>query len=1638
MGDTEEENIFNQLIHNDPDNDLTEEERQLDIDVDEGFSPDSPRFDPTVETPPRDFSNEEIDPDFIISSTEDAHINMDSINMLVNEGDLFIIIFEEDEEFNDHLAIVKDIQGDQISFVNEYQTDLPKIQYTDGNIILQADDYHIIDIEKVEEFDMDNISDTEFLIEEINEELDITETTVKEYTIQEKKEDMITELISALQGQGNDILIHEISSMMDDIVTIMGNDVYDTSSSALQFIKHILHKKSYILPRWIIPIITNKKVLYKEEEEDNEELEDTIHKDYITTLEQTYNIANTFNEYNPNSYSTIIKKLNAFQPYENDNSEQKIIPYEGLYIRSCNPCNTLSTQIPYDMVNTRKEHLLPIKQSNVTVLSTILPKENLALAGFYTLPHTFQDFTIKCGSINLYEYYLLSNVKYSYKPFSKRFENDKIIPHMMNTDTTNMDPLWELNIHSYLFYPEVTQEQIGDVLETNFPNLKNIIQVIPKDIFDSILNYQDFEKVFLHYDINIHSISPDERIMIHEKIKDNIQSFIRNYNKTYKRKVIKNVVKKKISLSLSDKIKLAKNYISTILDIPLKNYYLHKIITKFSRNAHINEDKNYLYENIDDGSQKLMCNHNLYSCISHHNKEAFDTLMSNFGDVPVGGNIYCKICGHYLCPESFSTLEGFSDDKPSNTREVLNTDQDTINEYNEEQLAIQKNIIIICNLIGCKLTKYDEKQIINHYESINQEELINHRYNTPSVFKKLPMYSGIIKQYKMVIPAKTPQEKQQNKKNKVLRDKALSTLKEYLVACNQLFSNIFLILFYLQTSIPPYLLKSKQNIYLWDTLTQNETWDTVKHQPHQKISVDTIDTILMIIQKIIKEQPANPFWKHISQFLKESNDYKGFPNFKEQFMFSSSYILRNDSLKKKLKLYFDFNQDEGSAIYYKEHWPTFKPKRDTVLITSINKNVTDQLKEEPFKKLLLKKYSTLQYENISHITPLREAYETPKYQTFSIPYSDIMKNEAYQRLFDYSVHLHGTSTEIPIINLLIHRFLDTIPDPGPVKTILSNGIGWKDGITNINYQDFKTTFVKDITEHFKRKQNSDKDTINIYIHIHLNNWNGMLLNGHPKRNYNNYTPNVFPREPFEDIDKDHITNLFKQYCTNDDDEIVETFNNDYFITNLIADPNIQRDIVCDSSLSKTKENFEKIIKYTLQKNEIPTRQSSNEHISYDSRIYSFIEENNLLENNTTDTFQLFQDIYYLRNLEDPIPQSLLVLNNMILLNDKYKNIIQSYFIDAKESEIISQDQYRRYTSLSGRSLETVSILLDKYLDECPYIGNHTDTISSIVARLSQFNDLPGTLLHDNIPKQWKISDTNIEHMKTFINQNEFLLHGDTFNLSTKEKYSGFNNYRGQYNLSLCFQGLHEYIKKFNYKNIDILVGESSSNPTSFFTEDFCLELKKILFLHLFIQIIDYCNALRDEISVVSNNANLLYQSLEIQDQLTIQSSIGICTRFCFDLFIHFFEDYTDPMWIHQISVNLTNELSKQKEREKQNLINDLESKSNDERYVTTQLQTYGIVNWFGNAGKDNLERKKGDDYQSQLLNDRIETVKELFYSNEDAIQQQELNGVDTVHLNLGENDDTNETLDGGYDYHEEGSDIEGDDDNDDEGNYRED
>ena len=207
-----------------------------------------------------------------------------------------------------------------------------------------------------------------------------------------------------------------------------------------------------------------------------------------------------------------------------------------------------------------------------------------------------------------------------------------------------------------------------------------------------------------------------------------------------------------------------------------------------------------------------------------------------------------------------------------------------------------------------------------------------------------------------------------------------------------------------------------------------------------------------------------------------------------------------------------------------------------------------------------------------------------------------MNNESYERLFDYSNHLHGKCNSIPILNLLTKRFLNTIPDSEAIEQII-DPIQW-DSFTkefkSIDYQDFKQTFMIKITEYFKNKNPNDKNTIDTYIHIKLNNWNGMLLNGHPKRNYFYSPPIIYPDESFEEIiETDMINKLFDKYCFGDDDSINEKYDNDKFIFNLIAGPTVQREVVCTKTITKTKENFEKILDFKRNNCILPLQEITN-------------------------------------------------------------------------------------------------------------------------------------------------------------------------------------------------------------------------------------------------------------------------------------------------------------------------------------------------------------------------------------------------------------------------------------------------------------
>ena len=58
-----------------------------------------------------------------------------------------------------------------------------------------------------------------------------------------------------------------------------------------------------------------------------------------------------------------------------------------------------------------------------------------------------------------------------------------------------------------------------------------------------------------------------------------------------------------------------------------------------------------------------------------------------------------------------------------------------------------------------------------------------------------------------------------------------------------------------------------------------------------------------------------------------------------------------------------------------------------------------------------------------------------------------------------------------------------------------------------------------------------------------------------------------------------INQLFKKYCLDENGEINERYSIDQFIYNLLADPSIEREAICDQLLVKTSENFYRILDF---------------------------------------------------------------------------------------------------------------------------------------------------------------------------------------------------------------------------------------------------------------------------------------------------------------------------------------------------------------------------------------------------------------------------------------------------------------------------
>tara|TARA_B100000902_G_scaffold347144_1_gene354272 strand:- start:261 stop:989 length:729 start_codon:yes stop_codon:yes gene_type:complete len=230
----------------------------------------------------------------------------------------------------------------------------------------------------------------------------------------------------------------------------------------------------------------------------------------------------------------------------------------------------------------------------------------------------------------------------------------------------------------------------------------------------------------------------------------------------------------------------------------------------------------------------------------------------------------------------------------------------------------------------------------------------------------------------------------------------------------------------------------------------------------------------------------------------------------------------------------------------------------------------------------------------------------------------------------------------------------------------------------------------------------------------------------------------------------------------------------------------------------------------------------------------------------------------------------------------------------------------------------------------------------------------------------------------------------------------------------------------------------NGDDNSYYNTLYSNMFKRFYLVYTLDRIVQYIDSLYDEQSLPSQKANELFLILEEKGQLELKDSIEKCSGLFFDILMNMLDENSDTNWIN--NKDISDKLSRQKETEKQDLINDLEGQTSEKRTSTVELQNAGIINWFKDFSSKNLERIKDEKYTTGIEEERLNSIKELLLENQTEMEVSEQFGTDMdlllkqVNLFAPVNNEEEE----GFDQHDVDREDEGDDDGDHDGDYRED
>ena len=1488
----------------------------------------------------------------------------------LTKGEKLLIVFNEENDFNDYVCTIIDfISYNDIPYVSlktEYDT-IYDLELNDDFYILKEQKIHkIIDIEKIIEFDLDEIDDviniqlTKDIYPDII--LDIEEKEKKDYmyTEIEKKEDFISEVINSMNISDNELSLKKLLNMTDDIIEMI-NTKYD-KVQLINFDR---------LPNWFIPISNNIKRLYiTDKDKDGEPISELNEEEIIETnydnlfikKNNTLEFNEQFKHLDTNSeieytYNQIINNIydNNYNPIQEYNYINGFLMenFNGEYYLDCLDDNCMNIDgIIYNVDNRRTRNELyynTIIKNNIEKV-ILYQKENINLNKFIILPNNYNYFNTNIYNNNnftLGEKILLNTITYSVHT-NKEILN-KIIKetNLSKYDVSNDNKINHKDINLFNIKDIITKEQLDDILDKYLPKEIDIFNNIDSYIKNYIFNFTDLIKLYYKYDINITTIDNNFKNKISKIITKNINRYKDLFSKF---KIDKDILKTEKKLTISEKIFFIKNFIDKQKVVLVKNTYIKKLIDKFLREPKKLEDPNFLYT-INDNT-KLLCKHYVFTANMNEDKTNYDSFINNYGTKPIDGCIYCKYCNDFLDFEKKSIYQGFDEDnKPVNSYASMENEdeEDILKDLSSKDKNTKFLIELISNKVNVKLNDYDIKELIDLYNIINNESLAIDRYENSNIMKE----QYIVKD-------------DSNIKN-------MKELKFYMLNSNKLLFLFVTIIIYIQTSIPQYNYKSNINLNLIDIST--DKYKTI-NKSSDIISIQVIDYLINRIKLLTNKYRKNDYWKTITKFIDEQN-IPTVPSLREQFINTITHVISSkyNKILEKIKDYKNF-KDISSIVIIKNYWSTYKPLPTNKNIIEINNFINVNLNTKQNKKIQIKKFDqSLHLENISLVRKLNKKNYTDIYQLLNINISIIQNNYSFIYLHTLINTLHGIQPSNKYFNNLVSRFLDSVQNNDILR--LFEKYGWNKQtnqfIRNIEFSKLKY-LIDEIIRYYENKS-EEKASITIYKNNIINNFNLILLNGKSKRTYEYTSPQLFVNKPYDNIEnKQVIDRIFDKYCYDQFDRVIIDYKKEFYPNfSMFLNNNTKID-KCFKKLQPSNKNLKKILNDIYDKHKLKLY-SFNLETDYKKNVYQsliyYIENNrNILNNQNINELYNVITLYLEtdRNITSDIKN---IFSKLYKDNKSISDKISNYF---KTTSNIEEERKRNINSKSVYNIKInlINKLLNNICENASIITlkKYIKHVNLIISKIYFYNNLDKitkitkNVFHTITPKNWNLSETNKEKLESFLSNNDFLLHNKIYiEKDTKKLDNGFYNY---------FKPIEDMDIFYNFsKMYTSFIDVINYNNKTYLKENYIRVFLSNILLGLFNNIVDFCDNSDKPEEIISS--------------------------ILLDIIINIIQDYNDIRWINSINFDiLETNLSKQKEREKQNVINTLDIMTEETRAIKTQLQSAKIESYYRDSIKDNEKYINSETYIENLDFER-ETYLDKLYNDFDGSEI--FSGTDNTDIN---------------------------------------